>query len=194
MRPSREERIGTRPDRSLLYERCAACGSSAHRKSLCPHAVPVRNGRPSSRRPNPAINTKGEAFRRQMTMSNGPWAAPVDEPRAQLHGWRERVLDVTRFSIDRSTIGLRTPHPRPARVLIRARSASECVPAGHALAGAERIPARSASECVPAGHARACAERIPARSASECVPANHTLAVLRAGRKDARVALCAMLS
>src|SRR6516164_607551 len=49
-------------------------------------AVPVRDGRPFPRSSNPVINTKDEAFRRQTTMSNGLWAALVDEPMAQLHG------------------------------------------------------------------------------------------------------------
>ena len=57
-------------------------------------AVPLGEGRPFSRSPNPVINTKDEAFRRQTTMSNGLWAALVDEPMAQLH---ERVMPIGKF-------------------------------------------------------------------------------------------------
>src|SRR5262249_50047701 len=86
---SRAGRIGTASiasHRSLLYEDALPVVPQPIEQDPVHSAVPVRNGRPFSRSPNPVINTKGEAFRRQRTMSNGLWAALVDEPRAQLHG------------------------------------------------------------------------------------------------------------
>src|SRR5215471_5874149 len=86
---SRAGRIGTASiasHRSLLYEDAVPVVPQPIEQDPVHSAVPVRDGRPSSRSPNPVINTKDEAFRRQTTMSNGLWAALVDEPMAQLHG------------------------------------------------------------------------------------------------------------
>jgi hypothetical protein len=49
-----------------------------------PHGVVMVGRFPEA--PNPVINTKGEAFRRHRTMSNGREAALVDEPGGQLQG------------------------------------------------------------------------------------------------------------
>ena len=78
--------------RSLLYEGALPVVPQPIEQDPVHSAVPVRDGRPFSRSPNPVINTKDEAFRRQTTMSNGLWAALVDEPMAQLHGCATRFL------------------------------------------------------------------------------------------------------
>jgi hypothetical protein len=71
---------------SLLYEDALPVVPQPIEQDPVHSAVPVRDGRPFSRRPNPVINPKDEAFRRQTAMSNGLWAALVDEPMAQLPG------------------------------------------------------------------------------------------------------------
>jgi hypothetical protein len=86
---SRAGRIGNAPvvsHRSLLYEDALPVVSQPIEQDPVHSAFPVRDDRPFSRCSNAVINTKGEAFRRQTTMSNGRWAALVDESMAQLHG------------------------------------------------------------------------------------------------------------
>src|SRR5262249_10080974 len=82
----------SRSHRSLLYEGAQPVVPQLIERDSVHSAVPGRDGRPFSRSPNPVMNTKGEAFRRQTTMSNGLWAALVDEPMAQLHGCANWLL------------------------------------------------------------------------------------------------------